>query len=152
MEAMFHHLPGGVLVPVDEDVAAGIDQLPFDVGLKCKFSKTRNIHFHRKFLGMLRTAFNIWEPGEISSKHGVPEKNFERFRKDAVILAGFYEVVVRVNGDVVIEPKSISFDKMEPDEFDRLYNRCLDKILAKVLKGVDKASINHAVDQMMAFA
>ena len=80
-------------------------------------------------------AFDCWEPEQAEQfPYGkTPEKNFERFRSDITILAGFYEQYYRVDGSLRIEPKSISFASMDQDEFDLLYQRTIDVIIKHVL-------------------
>ena len=62
------------------------------------FAKMRNPAFHKKYMALLNLGFDNWEPGEIDSDHGIPEKNFDRFRKDVAIMCGFYTLVTRLDG------------------------------------------------------
>lgn len=117
------------------------------------FRRMRNSGFHRKFFALLNIAFDAWEPGKVTSKHGVPEKNFERFRKDLIILAGRYHVVVRLNGETAIEPESISFGKMDQDEFEKLYSAVIDVILKRIpTLGSSRENIDNLVEKVLAFA
>ena len=97
---------------------------------KIKVTKSRNPNFHAKVLGMLRTAFDYWEPTSSQLPQGVDVvKDFDRFRKDLTIQAGFYEIVWLLNGKFILEAKSISFDSMEQTEFEELFNAYVDVIL-----------------------
>lgn len=116
------------------------------------FKLTRHPMFHRKFFALLRLAFESWEPGEVSNKYGVPEKNFERFRKDLVILSGHYQVVIRLDGSTMIEPESISFGNMEQDDFEELYSAVIDVVLKRIpTVGPDRESIDSLVNKVLGF-
>ena len=117
------------------------------------FKRMRKPKFHRRFFAMLQLAFEYWEPGEIDSKFGTPEKSFDRFRQDLTILAGYYQPVIRLDGTVRIEAKSISFGSMEQDEFEQVYNQVLNVILKKipVLNELSAKEINDLVDRFLSF-
>ena len=99
-------------------------------------------------------AFDYWEPPESSFNEWgvVPEKNFETFRKEVTKIAGFYVVTHKLNGDVQIEAKSIAWDKMDEDEFEKLYSACVDVILKNVCTQFDGKMLDEIVDQALAFA
>ena len=117
------------------------------------FKQMRNAGFHRKLFALFNLAFEYWEPVEINHKYGVPEKNFERFRKDLTILAGHYHIVVRLDGTAKPEADSISFGNMDQDTFDKLYNNVLNVILKKisVLKEMGAEEVNELVDKFLEF-
>lgn len=112
----------------------------------------RNHKFHRKFFALLNLGFQYWEP-DATHKGRPVLKDFERFRSDVIILAGFYDVVVNLNGELRLEPKSIAWHKMEDDEFERLYQASIQVLLDKVLgaKGFDRAEIDRVVDELLRF-
>jgi hypothetical protein len=79
------------------------------------------------------------------------QKNFEQFRADIVILAGYYETAIRLNGDTRVTAKSISFGSMDQGEFDRLYSATVDVILARVLTKYTRDDLNAVIDRLLAF-
>ena len=63
-------------------------------------------------------------------------KDFEQYREDITILAGYYVQVFSVCGSrFVLRPKSISFANMEEEEFLKFYSAAVDAILKHVLIG-----------------
>lgn len=115
----------------------------------------RNSKFHRKFFAMLNLGFESWEPArQHKSYKGKPvQKNFERFRSDVLILAGFYEQTFGLDGRMKLEAKSISFANMDDAEFERVYNAVLDVLLADVLKTyAGREEVNNVVENMLRFA
>jgi len=120
----------------------------------------RNYRFHKKLFALLNLGFEYWEPAEIDCKHGVPEKNFEQFREDTIILAGFYKIHYRLDGSFRPKAKSISFARMGNDEFESLYQKVLTVLVKNIQKfstfGADeesrKVEVNRVVDELLRFA
>jgi len=140
------------LMPIDPDSVAWFNKLKPGEVVMAEFKKVRNYQFHKKYFALLTVAFDNWEPGEINSKYGKPEKNFDRFRKDLIILAGFYENTVRLDGSVRIEPKSISFAKMSAEEFAGLYSKTIDVLIKFVYKqNMDHEKLNQIVESYLMF-
>lgn len=114
-----------------------------------EFKKKRNPQFHAKFFAMLNFAFEYWQPGEINSEYGTPERNFDRFRKDLIILAGFYHTVIRLDGSVRTEAQSISFAKMDQREFERVYNAVFNVIMDRIFRGYEAEQVQEMIEQFM---
>ena len=115
------------------------------------FIKARNPKFHRRFFAMLGVGFDAWEPGERISRHGIAKKQFEQFREDVTILAGFYELSLRLDGSTRISAKSISFGAMNDLEFQRVYSAVADVILEKVLTNYTRDDLDAVVEQILGF-
>lgn len=141
------------LIPGDEDTEEWYKKLKLGAGVRADFAVMRNIKFHRKLFALLNLAFDYWEPGEIDTKFGVPQKNRDNFRKNLTILAGYGYPVFNVDGSWKMEAESISFAKMDNVKFERLYNSILNVILLQIplLKKLGKDEVNKLVDQVLAF-
>lgn len=115
----------------------------------------RNSRFHRKFFSLLNLGFDHWEPGRKHKQYkGMPvAKNFDHFRKEVTILAGFYEQTFDLEGNMKLEAKSISFASMEDDEFEAVYSAVLNVLLDKVFtRYAGRADVDAVIDQIMRFA
>lgn len=151
MEILFIKTPQGSFVPFDEDQAEACKRFKVGSTIRANVSAMRNYKFHKKFFSMLDVGFDAWEPPETEHR-GLPvQKNKERFRKDCIIAAGFYEPVANINGDVRAEAKSISFASMDDEEFERVYSAVADVILQRVLRNYTRADLDAVVDRMMGF-
>ena len=138
------------IFPADAESKDFIDKkLKYGDRITCEFRRTRNAKFHRKGMALLNFLYEHWEPGEINNEYGTPEKNFDRFRKDLTILAGFYEQHIRVNGDIRVEAKSISFSSMDEDEFEAWYSAIIDVGLKYILKNYSKEELDKVVDELI---
>lgn len=144
---------GGVLVPADETSRETISKWGMGQGLHVKVTRARNIRFHRKFFAMLNLAFDAWEPETKLYHDEIAAKNFERFRKDVLVLAGFYTTTINLRGEVRLEAASISFANMDEDRFDLVYNKVAEVLLAKVLskKGYNRKELDRVVEELQQF-
>ena len=121
--------------------------------IRADFKKMRNPKFHRKFFALLNIGFAAWEPVQVHSRHGEIEKNFDQFREDVTILAGYYEQHHRLDGTFRVRAKSIKFGSMGEAEFTKLYSAVIDVLLKRVLtqyKG--REELDRVVDQVLGFA
>lgn len=119
-----------------------------------EFVIPRNAKFHRKFFSMLNFAFDSWEPGRMRKTYKGKEvsKNFERFRKDVLILAGFYDQTFDLKGRMKLEAHSISFANMDDAEFERVYSAVASVILEHVLTGYSgREELDRVVEKMMGY-
>lgn len=142
---------GGLLAPADQPTADYLAKVRVGEVVKVKATRMRNPGHHRKFFALLNFAFDAWEPVEKLYKGEPVQKNFEQFRADVVILAGYYDTAIRLNGDTRVTAKSISFGSMGQDEFDSLYSATVDVILARILKSYTRADIDQVVERLLAF-
>ena len=142
----------GCVIPADRQTEEYIAGLKLGSLIHGNFAKMRDPVKHKKFFALLNLAFDWWEPGEVSNRHGTPQKNFERFRKDVTILAGYYEVDIRLDGSTRIEAKSISFSNMDDAEFERLYSAVIDVILKRITSRFSYEEIDDAVMRILDFA
>lgn len=87
--------------------------------------ESRNPRFHRKYMAMLSLA---WE--YLPELYQVKFGDRENFRYLSEIRAGFCDLIFDpVSNMATFKAKSIAFDKMSEDEFEKLYNAVLNVIL-----------------------
>lgn len=142
---------GQVLIPATPADQDKIETIKNGQFLEVDIKQKRNVKFHRKFFAMLNVGFDAFEPEQKAYKGQVAEKNFERFRKDVVILAGFYDSTYDIQGNLKLEAHSISFGKMGEDEFNKVYNACCNVLLMKVLSNYTRADLDSVVEQLTRF-
>jgi hypothetical protein len=151
MEIVLAKAANGSLVPVDPQGVEAIAKMKLGQGVKVQMTRHNNVKFHRKIFALANLAYEAWTP--VAKEHkGVPiEKNFDQFREDITILAGFYETRVRVNGETRYIAKSWSFSSMPDDEKDRLYNSIINVILKHVLTNYTRDDLDNVVEQVLRF-
>lgn len=84
-----------------------------------EFKKPRNYRFHKKFFALIRMVFENQEQ----------YTNQDHLRKDLIIESGNYDLRHDLLGVEIREAKSMSFAKMDENEFNELYNSVIDVII-----------------------
>ena len=141
------------LVPYDPESEEWYNKLKTGSVVHSDFKKYRNPKFHRKYFALLNIGFENWQPGEINSKYGIPEKSFDRFREDIAILAGHFDLVIRLDGTSRPEAQSISFANMDETEFQDLYSKTIDILIKNVYgSSLDANGLNEIVEKYLSFA
>lgn len=132
-----------------------IEKLEAGEFLKLSYKRPRNVGFHRKFFAMLTHAFEHWEPERgrkrLTYKGQPIEKNFDQFRRDVLILAGFRKATYDHRGRVHLEALSIAFDSMDEDTFAQVYEAVLKVLLADILRNYTREDFERVVEQLQAF-
>lgn len=155
MDIVLTKLPNGTLAPATEEDAEKLKKVKAGRGVTVKLTQIRNYEFHKKWFALAKFAFDMWVdtvgPQECRGQQVQP--NFQRFRKDLTILAGYYDVVFNVRSEMRLEAKSISFGSMTQDEFEGLFSATIQAILTRVLanSGLTEEKLRHYVDNVMAF-
>jgi len=151
MKAYLRKIQGGLLIPDTEESKEAIKNIKTGDVVIVEWRHPRNYQFHKKLFAMLKVGYDAWEPAEQEYK-GLPvQKNFDRFREDVTIAAGFGEVVLNIRGEARARAKSISFGAMSQEDFDKLYNAVADVLLQKILKTYSKDDLESVVNELIGF-
>lgn len=140
------------LIANDASTADSLQKIKTGTVVTGKFTVPRNYQFHKKFFSLLNLAYEYWEPAEIDHVYGTPQKTFERFRKDLTIMAGFYNVEVRVNNTVRVVAKSLSFAEMDQEEFEDVYDKVLDVIIRRVMVNFQHDDLTDLLERVVDYA
>lgn len=145
------------LEPANDEAREAIKNYPFGSYVLADLVKPRNPQFHRCFFALLRFGYRYWEPPEYIDVDGVPvsvTKSFESFKDDVIIMAGFSEAVIKLNGEAALRPKSISFSNMEEGEFREVFKRVKDviwRLIFSKIKTFTPAQYEQSVLEFMQF-
>lgn len=155
-EILLLKTPHGVLVPANEDEAETLAKFRSGATIKCTVSEMRNGAFFRKWWLLAKFAFDVWsETAPRATYRGNPvEHNFNRFRKDLIILTGRHRAVFNALGEMRLEAESISWAKMKEEEFARMYSETINVILGRVLSNrpdLTEDKLRNHIDHLMSF-
>jgi hypothetical protein len=155
MDLLLMKASDGRLGPINDEGAELLKKIKPGYVIECRITRKRNSTFHRRFFKLLDVAFDAYEETAPHVEyHGVRVlPNRDRFRKDIIILAGFYEPTFNIKGELRMEPKSISFASMDQDEFEHLYSAVLNVVLTRILsaRGYSEESLRAHVDRVLSF-
>ena len=110
-------------------------KLKVNTEYQCEIKKPRNYQFHKKYFALIKMIYDNQER----------YINIDHLRKDLTIEAGFYTQRENLKGELVYEANSVSFAKMNQEEFDNLYSKTLDAIVKNF--NFDKQDIIDNVEQ-----
>lgn len=146
---------GQALVPVDIAQAQELEELQQVGGVfKVKVTQPRSNGFHRKGMAMFRFLFNLWDP-KLQVYPGAPvAKDFDAFRGNLVIAAGFHKQVFNLEGGFELIPQELKWDSMDNVKFSRVYNRVLDVGLEMIGRAnhLTREQAEAAINHLLGFA
>ena len=147
-------LQGGVLAPLDELESEELKSLKNGEQYEIEIIRTRNPAFHRKVFAFFKFCFNHWAADKTEWRYFDERTQFEAFRKDLTILAGFKDVCWSINAkegkpvEARFVAKSLSYGNMEQDEFERCYSALINAAMQNIFKGCNDERI---LDRLYAF-
>ena len=146
MKLYLKKLPNGTLAPDDADSIAALQKIKIGQVVSGEFKRKRNYEFHKKYFALIDFAYDQLEYDEqLITK--------EDFRKQIQMAAGYRREVVSVfTGDVRWESVSISFDNMDQDTFDDLYDKVCTVLTTYVLKNYTRNDIDNVMGEIARFA
>lgn len=142
------------LVPADQVSEEWLQKVKIGQIVNGEFSRMRNYEFHKKIFALLNLAFEYFEPEQKVWRGVQVQKNFDRFREDVTILAGFFDAHYRIDGDVRLTAKSISFASMDEDEFHRVYDSVFNVLWERIFKFSNfknEHEVENVISQMLSF-
>lgn len=132
---VIHHQADGLkcLIPASEHDEDQFIKLRVGSEYKADIKKARNVDHHRKGMRLVRDLFENQDGYE----------SFEDLLTELKLQCGWYTHHVRLNGEIVYLPKSISFADMDQTEFEELYYRMI---------GVAKQHFNMTDEEAESYA
>lgn len=125
----------GSLKPAYDSDYELVKKIPLNEPIIFEWSKPRNYLFHKKFFALINLVYQNQEV----------YNNIEHLRKDLTISAGYYDLRHNFDGVEIVEAKSISFAKMDENEFSEFYSKILD-VVVKWLN-IDKQNIIDEIEK-----
>ncbi|MFR0629752.1 DUF1367 family protein [Citrobacter freundii] len=136
--------PGGVFSPANETDLERLQRFKNGETYVAEIKLIRNPAFHRKVMAFFGFCFAHWCANRAGLEHMDEHSQFDRFRKDLTILAGFYVQTVRLNGEVRTEAESLAYASMEQEKFERVFNALINAAIKHVFAGTtDPAILNR---------
>lgn len=154
-EAVLVRTPSGALAPADDEARELISRLKVGAPVRAKLVQARNLKFHKKMFSLFKLAFDCWETDDTQEYKGQRvEKDFNRFRKDITVLAGFYKATYNVRGEVRLEAESLSFASMSEDRFSQVYKAVLNVVWKRVLQQAgykSEADVERTIEELLRY-
>lgn len=132
--------PGGVLTPTDDHAAEALTKFKTGEQYPVEIKLSRNPAFHRKMFAFFKFAFEHWRGGNEFQNE---KAQFEEFRKQLTVMAGYYDQVFNLDGQFILVARSLSFASMSQDEFEQCAVAMQNAAMATVFKGADEQTVQR---------
>lgn len=123
-------------VPADEASATTMRGYKIGAAYRADVVKPRSYQHHKLAFALLNLTFENQER----------YRNFEHFRKAVAIAAGHVEELITLDGEVLLQPKSIAYDALDQVEFQRVFAAMM-TVCCEVLKGIGAEELEAEVSR-----
>ena len=140
MKLQFIKQPGGIFHPADDRTVEKLTKFKTGEQYEVEIKRTRNPSFHRKAFAFFNFCFEHWAGG-----HRFMEEylQFDQFRKELTILAGFHDSYYSISSEARLEAKSLSFGSMDQDEFEACYHALIQAAMTHIFRSSDEQTLNR---------
>jgi hypothetical protein len=147
------------LVPADDHTREWFNRIKIGSTVLADARQMRNGGYFRKWWALVKLGYDYWsediETIEYKGERVLPD--FDRFRKDVTISAGFYQPVVNLKGELRIEPESLRWASMSEERFTQLYDATIRVLLRRVFNGKvcptwSEEQLRAVAEQILEFA
>jgi hypothetical protein len=127
--------PGGTLTPASDIEAEKLTALKTGELYNVEIKRHRNPQFHRKVFEFMNFCFHHWK----SDREFMNEPaQFDVFRKNLTVIAGYYDEFYTISGSVRIEAKSLAYSSMSQEEFEDFYSALIAAAMRTIFKDCGK--------------
>lgn len=135
-------MPGGMLTPASDMELEKLNKFKSGEQYTVEIKRTRNPRFHRKTFAFMQFCFSYWKGDrEFQSE----AKQFNTFRNHLTVIAGHYDQLVNIHGEIRIEAKSLSYANMNAEEFEELYNSLILAAMKTIFHTTDEETYNKLI-------
>ena len=127
------------LAPADAASEELLNALPTGKEVKAVITIPRNVKHHRKFFALLNVIF----------PHQETYPTRESLLNAIKCALGYGETITLPDGRIVLSPGSISFSKMDQNDFNAFYERAVRLITERILPGVDSTDLEREVEEIL---
>ena len=148
MKINFIKQAGGMLLPANDIEEERMARFKTGQLYEIEIKESRNGSFHRKVFSFMNYCFQFW----CADRAGLGEMNqhaqFEAFRKQMTISAGYYDIVAMVNGGQTVEAKSLSYSSMSQEDFEHYYSALINAALKHIFGNTQDQDV---INQLYSF-
>ena len=148
MEIQMIKQPGGLLLPASDGDAERLERFKSGAIYPIEIKQARNPAFHGKVFAFMQFCFEHWSADKTDARFKTSAAQFDTFRKNLTVLAGYKDVTFTIDGRLRVEAKSLAFANMEQAEFEECYSALINAALAHVFNNTKDQRI---LNQLMSF-
>lgn len=125
-------MPGGTLVPAFDTEAERLQRFRNNLIYPVQIVQSRNPDFHGKVFAFLQFCFNYWSGEQTDMRFKANAAQFDTFRRNLMVLAGYKDITFTMDGRLRVEAKSLAYSAMEQAEFEECYSALINAALVHV--------------------
>lgn len=138
----------GTFAPADEMFLPALQGFKNGEMYPVEIKRTRNPQFHRKVFAFFKFCFDHWAAENTELQFQSEVKQFDTFRKNLTVLAGYREVTYTIDGRMRVEPQSLSYGNMEQDEFEQCYSALINAAIKHIFNDTTDPNV---INQLHSF-
>ena len=139
-------LPGGSFHPFNDMEQEKTVRFKTNELYTVEIKHTRNYQFHKKVFAFFNFCFEHWS-GDQDFRNLDMIAQFNRFRNQLTVLAGYRTELYNINGDLRVEAQSISYSGMDQENFEQFYHALVNAALKHIFCTTDQ----NTHDQLLSF-
>ena len=141
-------MAGGMLIPLNDEQAEALNKFKTGEQYQVEIKQVRNPAFHRKVFAFFKFCFDHWSADKTEWQYFDERKQFDTFRKNLTVLAGFREVSYTIDGRMRVDAQSLAYGNMTQDEFEQCYNSSINAAMSSIFKGCND---EQTLERLYAF-
>ena len=143
MKLQFTKQPGGILCPADDRTSEAMTKFKTGEQYEAEIKRTRHPAFHRKMFALFNFCYAHWKGGNEFQDEAA---QFDVFRKHLTVLAGYYDELWNIKGEVRIEAKSLAYANMSPEDFESCYKAVASAARKHIFKDASDLTWNRLME------
>lgn len=124
--------PGGLLLPAFDTEAERLERFKTGFIYPVEIKQSRNPGFHGKVFSFLQFCFEHWSGDQTDVRFKPNAAQFDTFRRNLMVLAGYKDITFTMDGRLRVEAKSLAYSAMEQSEFEECYSAMINAALVHV--------------------
>ena len=124
--------PGGLLLPASDGDAERLERFKSGAIYPIEIKQARNPAFHGKVFAFMQFCFEHWSADKTDDRFKTSAAQFDTFRKNLTVLAGYKDVTFTIDGRLRVDAKSLAFNNMSQAEFEECYSALINAALVHV--------------------
>lgn len=141
-------LPGGTFVPAVDMESEALQKFRNGEQYEVEIKLTRNPQFHRKVFAFFNFCFQHWSADKTEWEHFDERMQFDTFRKNLTVLAGYKNISYTIDGRMRVEAQSLSYGNMEQPEFEACYQALISAAIKHIFANTTDENV---LNQLYAF-
>ncbi|OVZ99025.1 hypothetical protein CBW53_03000 [Yersinia frederiksenii] len=125
---------GGIFVPVFEHDLPRLTRFKNGSQYTLELKITRNPDFHKKVFAFFKFCFEHWSADNTDLQFMDESEQFNSFRKNLTVLAGYKIVTYTIDRRMRVEAQSLAFANMKQEEFERCYTALINAASKHIFK------------------